>query len=110
MDYKKMKAPTKTVTRDMNQLSDSVGNVYEMVRIIAKRSNQIATEMKRDLDKKLQDFSSSSDTMEEVFENHEQIEISRFYEKMPKPTLEAIQEFEEGKIYYRNPANMEVDE
>ena len=110
MDYKKMKAPTNTVTRDMNQLSDSVGNVYEMVRIIAKRSNQIATEMKRDLDKKLQDFSSSSDTMEEVFENHEQIEISRFYEKMPKPTLEAIQEFEEVKIYYRNPANMEVDE
>ena len=110
MDYKKMKAPTNTVTRDMNQLSDSVGNVYEMVRIIAKRSDQIATEMKRDLDKKLQDFSSSSDTMEEVFENHEQIEISRFYEKMPKPTLEAIQEFEEGKIYYRNPANMEVDE
>ena len=110
MDYKKMKAPTNTVTRDMNQLSDSVGNVYEMVRIIAKRSNQIATEMKRDLDKKLQDFSSSSDTMEEVFENHEQIEISRFYDKMPKPTLEAIQEFEEGKIYYRNPANMEVDE
>ena len=110
MDYKKMKAPTNTVTRDMNQLSDSVGNVYEMVRIIAKRSNQIATEMKRDLDKKLQDFSSSSDTMEEVFENHEQIEISRFYEKMPKPTLEAIQEFEEGKIYYRNPANMEVEE
>lgn len=110
MDYKKMKAPTNTVTRDMNQLSDSVGNVYEMVRIIAKRSNQIATEMKRDLDKKLQDFSSSSDTMEEVFENHEQIEISRFYEKMPKPTLEAIQEFEEGNIYYRNPANMEVDE
>ena len=110
MDYKKMKAPTNTVTRDMNQLSESVGNVYEMVRIIAKRSNQIATEMKRDLDKKLQDFSSSSDTMEEVFENHEQIEISRFYEKMPKPTLEAIQEFEEGKIYYRNQANMEVDE
>ena len=110
MDYKKMKAPTNTVTRDMNKLSESVGNVYEMVRIIAKRSNQIATEMKRDLDKKLQDFSSSSDTMEEVFENHEQIEISRFYEKMPKPTLEAIQEFEEGKIYYRNPANMEVDE
>ena len=110
MDCKKMKAPANTVTRDMNQLSDSVGNVYEMVRIIAKRSNQIATEMKRDLDKKLQDFSSSSDTMEEVFENHEQIEISRFYEKMPKPTLEAIQEFEEGKIYYRNPANMEVDE
>ena len=110
MDYKKMKAPTNTVTRDMNQLSDSVGNVYEMVRIIAKRSNQIATEMKRDVDKKLQDFSSASDTMEEVFENHEQIEISRFYEKMPKPTLEAIQEFEEGKIYYRNPANMEVDE
>ncbi|MGN0186739.1 MAG: DNA-directed RNA polymerase subunit omega [Paludibacteraceae bacterium] len=110
MDYKKMKAPTNTVTRDMNQLCESVGNIYETVRIIAKRSNQIATEMKHDLDKKLQDFSSSSDSMEEVFENHEQIEISRFYEKMPKPTLEAIQEFEDDKVYYRNPANMEVDE
>lgn len=110
MDYKKMKAPTNTVTRDMNQLCEPVGNIYETVRIIAKRSNQIATDLKHDLDKKLQDFSSSSDSMEEVFENHEQIEISRFYEKMPKPTLEAIQEFEESKIYYRNPANMEVDE
>ncbi len=110
MDSKKTKAPTNTVTRDMNQLCDPVGNVYETVRIIAKRSNQISSDMKRDLDKKLQDFSSSSDTMEEVFENHEQIEISRFYEKMPKPTLEAIQEFEAGKVYYRNPANMEAAE
>ncbi len=70
MDSKKTKAPTNTVTRDMNQLCDPVGNVYETVRIIAKRSNQISSDMKRDLDKKLQDFSSSSETMEEVFENH----------------------------------------
>lgn len=110
MDYKKLKAPTNTVTRDMNKLIEPVGNVYEVVRIIAKRSNQIAADLKRELDKKLLDFSSSSDTMEEVFENHEQIEISRYYEKMPKPTLDAIEEFEEGRIYYRNPANMEVDE
>jgi DNA-directed RNA polymerase subunit K/omega len=110
MDYKKLKAPTNTVTRDMNKLIEPVGNVYEVVRIIAKRSNQIAIDLKRELDKKLLDFASASDTMEEVFENHEQIEISRYYEKMPKPTLDAIEEFEEGRIYYRNPTNMEVDE
>lgn len=110
MDNKKTKAPTNTVTRDLNQLCEPVGNIYETVRIIAKRSNQISANLKQDLDKKLQDFSNVSDNMEEIFENHEQIEISRFYEKMPKPTLEAIHEFEDGDVYYRNPAKMEVDE
>ena len=75
-----------------------------MVMIISKRANQIAVEMKRDLDAKLQEFASYSDNLEEVFENHEQIEISRFYEKLPKPTLLAIQEWIDGEIYYRNPA------
>jgi len=107
MDYKKVKAPTNTITRDMNSLSEPVGNIYETVRIIGKRSNQISAEMKRELDKKLQDFSSVSDNLEEVFENREQIEISRYYEKMPKATLSAIKEFEEGGIYYKNPAKME---
>ena len=107
MDYKKVKAPTNTITRDMNSLAEPVGNVYETVRIIGKRSNQIAAEMKRELDKKLQDFSSVSDNLEEVFENREQIEISRYYEKMPKPTLSAIKEFVEGGAYYKNPAKME---
>lgn len=103
LDYKKMNAPQSTVTRDMNALSNEVGNVYETVKIIAKRSNQISVEMKSELEKKLQEFASYSDNIEEIFENREQIEISRFYEKLPKPTLIAAQEFSEGKVYYRNP-------
>lgn len=104
MDYKKTNAPTNTVTRDMIALSADTGNVYETVCIIAKRANQIAIEMKNDLEKKLQEFASFNDNLEEVFENREQIEISRYYEKLPKPTLIAAQEYQEGKIYYRNPA------
>ncbi|WP_108823481.1 DNA-directed RNA polymerase subunit omega [Dysgonomonas sp. Marseille-P4361] len=103
MDYRKSNAPTNTVTRDMMSLSEETGNVYETVRIIGKRANQISVEMKQDLDKKLQEFASYNDNLEEVFENREQIEISRYYEKLPKPTLIAAQEFTEGKLYYRNP-------
>ena len=88
----------------MMKLSEPVGNVYEMVRIISKRANQLSIEMKRDLDTKLQEFASYSDNLEEVFENHEQIEISRFYEKLPKPSLMAVEEWKEGQIFYRNPA------
>ena len=104
MDYKKTNAPTNTVTRDMIALSSDTGNVYETVCIIAKRANQISVEMKNDLEKKLQEFASFNDNLEEVFENREQIEISRYYEKLPKPTLIAAQEYQEGKVYYRNPA------
>ena len=104
MDYRKTNAPTTTVTRDMMKLSADTGNVYETVAIIAKRANQIAVEMKQDLEKKLQEFASYNDNLEEVFENREQIEISRYYEKLPKPTLIATQEYIDGKIYYRNPA------
>ena len=104
MDYRKTNAPANTVTRDMMELSSDTGNIYETVRIIGKRANQIAVEMKQDLDKKLQEFASYSDSLEEVFENREQIEISRYYEKLPKPTLIAAQEYTEGKLYYRNPA------
>ena len=104
MDYKKTNAPTNTVTRNMKELWADTGNVYETVAIIGKRSNQIAVEMKNDLSKKLQEFASYNDNLEEVFENREQIEISRYYEKLPKPTLIATQEFIEGKVYYRNPA------
>lgn len=104
MDYKKTNAPTTTVTRDMMELCQDTGNVYETVMIIAKRANQISQEIKNELSKKLQEFASYSDNLEEVFENREQIEISRFYEKLPKPTLIATKEYEEGKIYYRNPA------
>lgn len=104
MDYRKVNASTNTETRQVMKLSEPVGNVYEMVRIISKRANQLAIEMKQDLDTKLQEFASYTDNLEEVFENHEQIEISRFYEKLPKPSLIAIQEWEDNEIYYRNPA------
>ena len=104
MDYRKTNAPTTTVTRDMMELCEDTGNVYESVAIIGKRANQISVEIKNDLSKKLAEFASYNDNLEEVFENREQIEISRYYEKLPKPTLIATQEYVEGKIYYRNPA------
>ena len=103
MDYKKTNAPTNTVTRDIIALSNDTGNVYETLRIIGKRANQISVEMKNDLEKKLQEFASYNDNLEEVFENREQIEISRYYEKLPKPTLIATQEYLEGNVYYKNP-------
>ena len=103
MDYKYTNAPTNTVTRDIIALSNDTGNVYETLRIIGKRANQISVEMKNDLEKKLQEFASYNDNLEEVFENREQIEISRYYEKLPKPTLIATQEYLEGKVYYKNP-------
>lgn len=103
MDYKKSNAPLNTVTRDMIKLSEDTGNVYETVCIIAKRANQIAGEMKHDLEKKLQEFASLNDNLEEISENREQIEISRYYEKLPKPTLIAAQEYVDHKIFFRNP-------
>ena len=106
MSQKKTSVPVNTITRDMNSLCEPVGNVYEVVRIIAKRANQISREVKEELDKKLADFSSANDNLEEVFENREQIVLSRYYEQLPKPTLRAIKEFEDGEIYYKNPADM----
>lgn len=102
MDYKKTNAPLNTVTRDMIAMSEQTGNVYETVCVIGKRANQISVEMKNDLQKKLQEF-ASTDNLEEVSENREQIEISRFYEKLPKPTLIATQEYLEHKLYFSNP-------
>lgn len=104
MDYKKTNAPTNTLTRDMNDFRDVTGNVYESVAILGKRSNQIAVDLKEELKKKLDEFSSTQDNLEEVFENREQIEISRFYERLPKPTLIATQEFLDNQVYHRNPA------
>jgi len=110
MDYKKSKAPINTVTRNIMDLCDETGNIYESVAIISKRANQISLQIKEDLSKKLQEFASYNDTLEEVFENREQIEISRYYEKLPKPTLLATQEFIEGKIYFRDPAREQQQE
>ena len=103
MDYRKSNAPTNTITRDMMKVSEDTGNVYETVVIIGKRANQISVEMKQDLEKKLQEFASYNDNLEEVFENREQIQISRYYEKLPKSTLIAAQEYEDGKVYHKNP-------
>ncbi|MDO4801832.1 MAG: DNA-directed RNA polymerase subunit omega [Prevotellaceae bacterium] len=102
-DYKKCKAPLNTVTRDVNKLSEDTDNIYESVAIISKRANQIAAEVREELNKKLSEFSTYNDSLEEVFENREQIEISRFYEKLPKATLIATEEFAENRVYYRDP-------
>lgn len=87
MDFKRTKAPTNTVTRNILDLCEETGNIYESVSIISKRANQISVEIKQELNKKLAEFASYNDSLEEVFENREQIEISRYYEKLPKPTL-----------------------
>ncbi len=102
MDYKKSNAPSSTITWNTKELSKNTGNVYESINVIAKRANQISVEMKEELNKKLQEFASYTDNLEEVFENREQIEISRFYERLPKPSSIATQEFVEDKVYYRN--------
>ena len=104
MDYKKSKAPTNTVTHNLMDFCKGTDNIYESVAIMSKRANQISAKMKEDLARKLKEFASSNDNLEEVFENREQIEISRYYEKLPKPTLIAAQEFLDDQIYYRNPA------
>jgi len=104
MDYRKSNAPVTTVTRNLDLMSQGAGNIYETVIIVSRRANQIAVEMKQELNKKLEEFASYSDNLEEVFENREQIEISKFYERLPKATLIALQELEEGKIFHRNTA------
>lgn len=103
MDYKKSKAPTNTVTHDLMSFADPTGNIYESLVIMSKRANQISVKMKEDLSRKLKEFSTNNDTLEETFENREQIEISRYYERLPKPTLVAADEFANGRVYYRNP-------
>ena len=97
----KKKVPTNSITRDIKDLAAPTGNIYETVVILYKRANQIALAEKKELAKKLEDFRSDRDTMEEVFENREQIEISKYYEKLPKPDLIAISEFEDGELFYR---------
>jgi DNA-directed RNA polymerase subunit K/omega len=103
MDYKKSNAPVTTVTRNLRDLDAQTGNIYESVAIISKRANQISSRMKEELTSKLNEFASHTDNLEEVFENREQIEISRFYERLPKPVNIATHEFLENKVYYRNP-------
>ena len=104
MNYKKIKAPNTTVTHNLMDFSEPTGNIYESVVIMSKRANQITSEIKSDLTTKLKEFGSKNDSLDEEFENHEQIEISRYYERRPKPVLISEQEFLDGKVYFRNPA------
>jgi len=101
MENKVKKVPTNTITRDIKELAAPTGNIYESVVVLYKRANQIALAEKKELNKKLEDFKNDRDTMEEVFENKEQIEISKYYEKQPKPDLVAIAEFENDELFYR---------
>jgi DNA-directed RNA polymerase subunit K/omega len=102
MTEKKTGVANNTSTRKLTDIDAPTGNIYESVAIISRRANQIAGEVKQELARKLQDFSTSNDTLEETFENREQIEISRHYERLPKPSLVATEEFLEGKIYFRD--------
>lgn len=98
-----MNADSTTVTRDLSKIDSRVGNIYETLAIISKRANQIGSEMKDELNSKLSEFASSNDNLEEVFENREQIEISKHYERLPKPVLMAIAEWNEDKVFFRYP-------
>ena len=101
MEIKK-NVPSNTVTRKLVDLDSPTGNIYESINIIARRANQIAIELKTELTRKLADFSAPTDSaVEETFENREQIEISKYYERQPKPSLVAVEEFQEGEIFYR---------
>ena len=95
------KIPTNTITRDIKYLAEPTGNIYETVVILSKRANQISLAEKKELAKKLEEFKGDRDTMDEVFENKEQIKISKYYARQPKPDLIAISEFENGELYYR---------
>lgn len=103
MDYKKLKIENTTVTRKMREFDKGTGNIYETACIISKRANQIASIMKEDLDSKISEFATSTDNLEEIFENREQIEVAKYYEHLPKPTLIAVNEFINDEIYWRNP-------
>lgn len=109
MEIKKNNVPANTVTRKITDLDEQTGNIYESVVIISRRADQISSAMKQELNRKLADFTTTTDSMEETFENREQIEISRYYERMPKASLIATEEFLNGEIYYRNAAEDNQD-
>ncbi|MCB0374480.1 MAG: DNA-directed RNA polymerase subunit omega [Sinomicrobium sp.] len=102
IDLKKSEAPISTVTVDREEFARPTGNIYKAISIVAKRAVQINSEIKRELIEKLEEFATYTDSLEEIFENKEQIEVSKYYERLPKPHALAIQEWLEGKIYYRD--------
>ena len=103
MNFKTTNAELSTITRDLKEIEEKTGNIYESCVAIAKRSNQIAVELKEELVNKIQEFASTTDNLEEVFENREQIEISRFYERLPKTNAIALKEFLEDKLFVKHP-------
>ncbi len=103
MNFKNSTAERSTITRDTVHLEEATGNIYESIVAMSRRSNQISTELKEELTQKLQEFASSTDNLEEIFENREQIEISKFYEKLPKPVSMAIDQLLNNEIYLRKP-------
>jgi len=109
MDMKKTDAPINTTTIDKNKVDAPTGNIYEAISIVSKRANQINAEIKKELLEKLDEFATYNDSLDEVFENKEQIEVSKFYERLPKPHSLAIQEWLDGKIYYRNTKDTEAE-
>ena len=103
MDYKRTKADTSIKTRNLNDFDTLTGNLYETIAMLSKRSDQIAADLKQELYKKIEDFAVATDSLDEIHENKEQIELAKFYEQLPKPTLRAAKEFEDGEVYWRNP-------
>ena len=110
MEEKKKKVVNTTITRNTGDFSQGTENIYETVAVLTKRANQIAAEEKRELHNKIDDFKSNNDTVDEMYENREQIEIVRRYEMQPKPTLEATEEYLEGQVYFRKPAKNSLEE
>ena len=102
MAYKDSTAEKTTITRNVRDMEQSTGNIYETIVVLSKRSNQINVEMKEELNQKLDEFATSTDNLEEIFENREQIEISKHYEGLPKATAIAAQELLDDKIYVRH--------
>ena len=105
MDYKETKAPLSTITYNKEAIEAPTENIYEAISVIAKRANQINSDLKKELVDKLDEFATYNDSLEEVFENKEQIEVSKFYERLPKPHAIAVDEWLNGKIYHRTPEN-----
>ncbi len=102
-DYKNTGAPDSTITFDKNKIEEPTQNIYKAISIMSKRASQVNDDLKRELIDKLEEFATFNDSLEEVFENKEQIEVSRFYERLPKPTAIAVQEWLDNEIYYRSP-------
>ena len=107
MNFKELDAPLSTTTIDKNMVDAPTDNIYEAISIISKRATQINGEIKKELLEKLDEFATFNDSLEEIFENKEQIEVSKFYERLPKPHALAVQEWLENRIYYRDPSVIE---